>query len=938
MSDDINMDATSAQLNCETRQLSPPTQKTLIREHEFGSRSLASEAAEEKDTVSTENVNKGSTEASAVECIYNGIEQLRSHQEDLTSNSSCEQLGKQLEEATMNSNSEKLGLLTEHTDGKNLNAKQVMSEINYELAPDSSNTEALVEKQKEDHAQNGRAETGTREIGCLGLEPSELPSEDITKNSSWEQLKPPPGDKRESSLEQLGVPPKDVGVTTSLVQLKPLPDNASKDCDRQFELPLEDAANNPIKSGGGGTRTSTKSTKGKHALRSSAGSTRVLRSRSQEKHKAPEPSNNLPEHGDDPNGEKRRKKKKPNRIKKTPADEFSRVRKHLRYLLHRIKYEQNLIDAYSAEGWKGQSLEKIKPEKELQRAKSEIFRCKLKIRDLFQRLDLSIAEGKLPRSLFDSEGQIDSEDIFCAKCGTKDLRADNDIILCDGACERAFHQFCLEPPLLKQDIPPDDEGWLCPGCDCKVDCIDLLNDSQGTNLSVLDKWERVFPEEAAASAAGKMLDDNLGLPSDDSEDNDYNPDGSEVDVKVEGNESSSDESDFYSASEDIGASPISKQNLEQSSDDSEDDDYDPSAPDLDEQVKEESSSSDFTSDPEDFSVAFDDHRSPLENESVPDEPMCVSSDHTMPDRGSNVEISKVGRRKKQTINDELLSLLETGTDRGEFAPVSGRRHVERLDYKQLYDETYGNVSSDSSDENWVDATDGPKKRRKHYIEMEGSNAEDMDTDQEESEHTPKRRVRKKLDVEGTNSKSSKSYKASLEHGSSGSSAKRSTYRRLGEAATQGLLISFKENQYPERAMKENLAKELGITVHQVSKWFENARWSFRHSAHMKALVENAPSRGTPPQTNPSVPGPKMVTEDVHNEESSKRRYTSPRARKKSCQSEHQAPYHVLGNEETQKLNAPVDLQNTEEVLEKGRPKKAQEKQRRGRPKSRKSAA
>ena len=200
--------------------------------------------------------------------------------------------------------------------------------------------------------------------------------------------------------------------------------------------------------------------------------------------------------------------------------------------------------------------------------------------------------------------------------------------------------------------------------------------------------QRVFPEEAAASAAGKMLDDNLGLPSDDSEDNDYNPDGSEVDVKVERDESSSDESDFYSASEDIGASPISKQNVEQSSDDSEDDDYDPSAPDLDEQVKEESSSSDFTSDPEDFSVAFDDHRSPLENESVPDEPMSVSSDHTMPDRGSNGEISKVGRRKKQTINDELLSLLETGTDRGEFAPVSGRRHVERLDYKQLYDVSF----------------------------------------------------------------------------------------------------------------------------------------------------------------------------------------------------------------------------------------------------------
>lgn len=94
------------------------------------------------------------------------------------------------------------------------------------------------------------------------------------------------------------------------------------------------------------------------------------------------------------------------------------------------------------------------------------------------------------------------------------MSLDNDIILCDGACDRGFHQFCLEPPLLSEDsndqstplffaiydssvaysfvwlaVPPDDEGWLCPGCDCKVDCIDLLNDSQGTDLSVTDSWE-----------------------------------------------------------------------------------------------------------------------------------------------------------------------------------------------------------------------------------------------------------------------------------------------------------------------------------------------------------------------------------------------------------------------------------------------------------------
>lgn len=62
------------------------------------------------------------------------------------------------------------------------------------------------------------------------------------------------------------------------------------------------------------------------------------------------------------------------------------------------------------------SLDKIKPEKELQRAKAEIFGRKLKIRDLFQRLDLSRFEGRLPEVLFDSQGEIDSEDVSCGVC------------------------------------------------------------------------------------------------------------------------------------------------------------------------------------------------------------------------------------------------------------------------------------------------------------------------------------------------------------------------------------------------------------------------------------------------------------------------------------------------------------------------------------------
>lgn len=57
------------------------------------------------------------------------------------------------------------------------------------------------------------------------------------------------------------------------------------------------------------------------------------------------------------------------------------------------------------------SLDKLKPEKELEKAKSRILNFKLKIRALFQSLDQSLAMGKLPESLFDARGEIDSEDV-----------------------------------------------------------------------------------------------------------------------------------------------------------------------------------------------------------------------------------------------------------------------------------------------------------------------------------------------------------------------------------------------------------------------------------------------------------------------------------------------------------------------------------------------
>jgi hypothetical protein len=190
--------------------------------------------------------------------------------------------------------------------------------------------------------------------------------------------------------------------------------------------------------------------------------------------------------------------------------------------------------------------------------------------------------------------------------------------------------------------------------------------------------QKVFPE--ASAAAGHNPDHNLGRPSDDSDDNDYNPD-EPADEKVQGDESSSDESEYASAAEELEAPPNDEQYLGLPSDDSEDDDYDPGAlEDLVDKDKEESSSSDFTSDSEDLATAIDGNRSFGDDEGPP----STSNDGIKPLRSSGGKRSKLGGNK-QFLNDELLSILESDAGQDGSAPVSRRRHVERLDYKELHD-------------------------------------------------------------------------------------------------------------------------------------------------------------------------------------------------------------------------------------------------------------
>ncbi|PHU08472.1 Dynamin-related protein 3A [Capsicum chinense] len=93
------------------------------------------------------------------------------------------------------------------------------------------------------------------------------------------------------------------------------------------------------------------------------------------------------------------------------------------------------------------------------------------------------------------------------------------------------------------------------------------------------------------------------------DDDDYKPENPNVKKNDFEAEASSDESNFYSASEDLVEAPPKDDGiLGLSSEDLEDDDFNPGDPDKDESIKTESSSSDFTSDSEDFSFIVDTDR------------------------------------------------------------------------------------------------------------------------------------------------------------------------------------------------------------------------------------------------------------------------------------------------------------------------------------------
>lgn len=218
---------------------------------------------------------------------------------------------------------------------------------------------------------------------------------------------------------------------------------------------------------------------------------------------------------------------------------YTQALSRLQGQMKRMRQEQALVEAYAADGWRGASREKVKPVAEIRRAKEQINRCKEVIRDCVRVCDEAEGDKKIPAELYDEDGELELDDIFCAKCLENHASDDNDIILCDGDCDRAYHVKCLNPPLDVSALS-EDEGWLCPACDTKIDLIDLINEEFGTEYEYNVPWHQILVADTlppsprlAANQGGVTIPQTIDLgrlegllegadlPSEDDEDEDY---------------------------------------------------------------------------------------------------------------------------------------------------------------------------------------------------------------------------------------------------------------------------------------------------------------------------------------------------------------------------------------------------------------------------------
>ncbi|XRB08401.1 PHD-type domain-containing protein [Pycnococcus provasolii] len=244
---------------------------------------------------------------------------------------------------------------------------------------------------------------------------------------------------------------------------------------------------------------------------------------------------------------------------------FQRARLGVRNCLARMRLDQAFLDAYAGDQYRASRRDLVRPRQELDAAERRVHDNKMAVRDYMRVLYESNGERRIPKDAYDENGELDSSQIICSVCCSGECDDDNDIIMCDGECDRAYHMRCLDPPLTPDDLPKAElDGWLCPACDCWVDCVWDINQyveaarekegdggeptSEWQPLHTGSHWKDVFPEEeeaaglASAPAPHTAEDDSDLLPSEDEDDDDFEVDtDAERRAMMDGDASSSDD-------------------------------------------------------------------------------------------------------------------------------------------------------------------------------------------------------------------------------------------------------------------------------------------------------------------------------------------------------------------------------------------------------------
>lgn len=166
---------------------------------------------------------------------------------------------------------------------------------------------------------------------------------------------------------------------------------------------------------------------------------------------------------------------------------------------------------------------------------------------MFRDIDMDTGEVSFKDRIEEDTGEVDVEDVVCARCRDGAATDENDILMCDGYCDRAFHQRCVVPPVKTDEIPDE---WLCPLCDARVDCFYTLNADFDLELDAADaSWRDVFPTEAELDSKregpGQENEpaDVKGLPAKGLLDEDWGSDESGDEDFAEGDESGDDDED-----------------------------------------------------------------------------------------------------------------------------------------------------------------------------------------------------------------------------------------------------------------------------------------------------------------------------------------------------------------------------------------------------------